>query len=486
MTARLFALGLSLLLTACSLGPRYQRPDVDVPTTFRGQYNAGDPRSVAELQWWDVYRDETLQQLIKVALEQNRDLKLAAARVLEARANASIAGVAQLPQVGVGGAGTRQRVTTVGAIPVPGSPIRNDYQATIDVGYEVDLWGRLSSLSEAARAKLLASEFAQEGVRTTLIGDVAANYFTLLALDQQLRISERTVATRERFLKMTQARFDRGVAPGLDVDRAQASLAGARAVVPDLRRQVAQTENQLQILLGQNPGPIVHPRLDLETMPIPPEIPAGLPSALLERRPDLRQAEQDVIAANAQLRSTRAALFPTIALTGSFGSESAALSNLFIGPARIWLFGLSILQPIIDANRNGYQVDAAAAREQQTIILYDQTVAQAFREVSDSLIAHTEYRLQQKQQEIQVAAYGEVARRTLRRYESGYSSYFEVVDADRDLFTAQLLLVQAYRNDLISLIQLYRALGGGWNGAVPDESAAAAPAKPASANNTQN
>jgi multidrug efflux system outer membrane protein len=343
---------------------------------------------------------------------------------------------------------------------------------SIGASYEIDLWRRVSSLNAAARADLLASQFARDTVRISVLSNVATAYFTLRALDLQLATAEKTLALREDFLKLTRAQFDRGVVSGLDVNRAEASAATARAAIPDLKAQVAQTENLLQILTGANPGPIVRGDAGtaLSLLP-PPEVPVGLPSTLLERRPDLRQAENALIGANARLKAVKAALFPTISLTGALGSQSAAYGNLFSGPAQTWSFGLALLQPIIDANRNKFQVQIYTAREQQSILAYQQTVTQAFREVGDALAARTGSSDALRVQNEQVTALRSAREQVGKRYAAGYSSYFEVIDADRALFDAELARVQAYRNSMIALVQLYKALGGGW------QTAAAAPAK---------
>ena len=456
---------IALLLGACSLGPDYKRPDVRVPDAFRGEAAPADSKSLADLAWWDLYRDPVLEKLIKTALRQNYDVQIALARVEEFRAQAGVAGFGSIPQVSAGGSATRSRVSTVGPNPLPGSaaPVRTTYDAGIDVSYEVDLWRRIANINEAARADLLASEFARDTVRVSVIASVANAYFNLRALDQQLFVTQRTVATREKFLELTRAQFKRGVVSGLDVNRAEASLATARAAVPLLKSQITQTENQLQILLGENPAPIVRETVsDAQYFPQPPEVPAGLPASLLERRPDLLQAESNLLGADARLKAVKASLFPTISLTGSLGSQSAALSDLFTGPARIWTFGLALLQPIIDVNRNVYQVDIYTAREKQVMLQYQQTVAQAFREVADALADRQGFSESLRNQDEQVAALRAANERVLKRYRSGYSSYFEVIDADSALFAAELLRLQVYRNTLTSLVQLYKALGGGW------------------------
>lgn len=445
------------MTAACSIGPAYERPSFDVPAAFRSQQEPPEKESIADLSWWEMYRDPVLQQLLRTALEQNRDVKLAAARVAEARALAGVSRLAQLPQADAVLNGQRGRIFQSGEY-ITGAR----FNGQAEVSFDLDLWRRLANLSEAARASLLATQYAQSSVKISLIGDVATQYFILLSLDQQLDIAQRTVATRERFLQLTQSKFRHGAAAGLDVSRAEASLAFARASVPDLQRQISQAENQLQILLGHHPAPVARARRDLQAIPMPPTVPAGLPSSLLERRPDLREAEFNLMRATANVRAARAALFPDISLTGSLGSESIQLSKLFTGPTKVWSFGLNLVQPLLDAQRNGYQVDAAQAREQQALLQYQNAVAQAFRDVSDALVARQRYAEFLSAQEQQVQALRQVNLHVLQRYEIGYSSYFEVIDAASGLYSAELQLVQAYRDNLLSLVQLYKALGGGW------------------------
>jgi len=452
----------ALLLTACALGPNYQRPDIKTPASYRGQPGVSDGKSLADLAWWELYRDPVLDKLIRTALQQNYDVRIAMARVEEFRAVTGISGLGSIPQVSAGGGATRSLISTVGPNPLPASaaPVRTTYNAEIDISYEVDLWRRIANLNAAARADLLASEYARDTTRVSVIANVASAYFTLRTLDQQLFVTERTVAARDTFLALTRAQFRRGVVSGLDVDRAEASLATARAAIPDLKRQIDQTENQLQILLGENPAGIVRAAAsDAQFFPMPPEVPVGLPVSLLERRPDLRQAESNLISANARLKAVKASLFPTISLTRVLGSQSAQLTGLFTGPAKTWAFGLGLLQPIIDANRNAYQVDIYTARENQALLQYQQTVQQAFREVSDALAAREGYSESLRAQDEQIAALRAAGERVLKRYNVGYSSYFEVIDADRALFDAESLRVQAYRNTLISLVQLLQGSG---------------------------
>lgn len=469
----LISLALAALLGACAMGPDYKRPAVQTPD-FRGAPAlAGKP--LAEMAWWEIYQDPALDKLLRTALTNNFDVRIALARVEEFRAAAGVAGFGSIPLVSAGGGATRSRISTVGPTPLPSSaqPVRTTLSADINASYEIDLWKRVSSLQAAVRADLLNSEFARDTVRISVMTNVATAYFTLRALDEQLSIAQKTVAIRDDFLKLTRAQFERGVVSGLDVNRAEASAATARAAIPDLKSQVAQTENLLQILAGATPAAVARAE-SADADKLPPEVPLGVPSTLLERRPDLRQAESALVGANARLKAVKASLFPTISLTGALGSQSAAFGNLFSGPAATWSFGLSLLQPIIDVNRNKYQVQIYSAREQQAILAYQQTVTQAFREVGDALAARAGYREALLVQNEQVAALRTARDQVAKRYAAGYSSYFEVIDADRVLFEAELARVQVLRNTMTSLVQLYKALGGGWQMAAAEST----PAKP--------
>ncbi len=467
------ALAITTALSACGLfGSDYQRPDVKLPETFRGETAQSAPgeKSFGDLAWWEVYRDPELQQLIKTALEQNYDVRIAAARVEEFRAQVGIARIGQLPQIGVDASANRSRYSPEQPLfnIQEGTPlVYNEYLGNIDLSYEVDLWGRLSNLTRAARADLLANEFARDTVRIGLMADVATAYFNLLALDQQIAVTVRTVGTREKFLKMTRAQFERGAVSELDVSRAEANLAAAQANIPDLQRQIAQTENQLQVLLGQNPAAVQRTVMtDVPpTATLPPAVPSGLPSALLERRPDVREAEYDLIAADARLASVKASLIPALTLTGSLGSESTELSNFLSSAAKTWSLGAGLAASLVNSTVNYHQVDVFSARQQQTQLQYQKTVQQALQEVADALAARQGYNEFLRTQEIEVVALRTARERVLQRYASGYSSYFEVISADQDLYNAELQRAQAYRNALTAGVQLYKALGGGWQNA---------------------
>ncbi len=443
----------------------YKRPASSPPTEFRGA--EGGPaaaQSFGDFGWWEIYGDPQLASLIRQALARNHDIKIAAARIAEARATLGVAQYGPLPQVNINAGATRSRVSEVGSTPLPPNtgPNRRNFRVTGDASYEIDFWGRLGALTVAARNDVLIAELTRDVVTATMVGDVATAWFDLVSLDQQLAITEQSVETRRRFLELTQSRFRLGAATRVEVDRAQANLTAARIVIPDLRRRIAQTENLLQFLSGSFPAAVERPRASVDGMPAAPEVPVGLPSALLERRPDIRAAEHTIIAANARLAAQRAALMPSFSLTGQLGSESGLLKNFLTSPSLIWSLGGSIVQPLINAQRNHLLVDGAAAREVQNIEQYQKVVEQSVREVSDALVGRQEFGEVRKAQLEQVESLREVNRVSLRRYEAGVASYFEVIDAQRELLAAELNLAQAQRNVLISSVQLYKALGGGW------------------------
>jgi multidrug efflux system outer membrane protein len=454
----------ALLLAGCALGPDYRRPDTGIPAAYRFQAQA-EPASFGDQGWWQVYQDPTLQALIGDALQHNLDVRTAAARVDQARATLGATRLQQLPQINAT-AGVQRSRTSQYELPAGSPPISNVFSLDGSLSYEFDFWGKYRRGTEAARASLLAQEYARDDVMSALVSSVATAYFTLLTLDEQLAITQHTVETRQKFVELTQAQHERGTVSGLDVATAQAQLAIAQANIPDLQRQVGITENQLSVLLGHNPDAVLRTESGLlkrMTEPsVPPVPPAGLPSSLLERRPDLREAEQNLVAANAEVGVAKANLFPTITLTAGGGSASTMLSDLLKGPARTWSVGASALQPLLNAQRNGYELEAAEAQKQQALLQYQKSIQAAFQEVSDALIARQKYAEFQTAQQAQVDAQRKANTIALARYRVGYSSYFNVIDADRDLFTAELALSAAHLNTLLSEVQLYRALGGGW------------------------
>jgi outer membrane protein, multidrug efflux system len=449
-----------------TVGPDYKRPASELPEQWSGQ--AATEQISAT--WWKAYGDPVLDRMVDDALMHNLDLRRAIAVVEEARAALGIADADRYPSVTGKAAATRNRVSQESIITVPPgvSPKYTDYQASVNVSYEIDFWGKYRRATEAARAQLLQSDFARQDVLAGLVAGVASAYFTLQSLDDQLDITNRTIATREKFVELTTAQHDRGTVSELDVATAHAQLAIAKANLPELRRQIGQQEDQLSVLLGHNPDSVLRPRSvtsDSVAADAAPPVPVpapGIPSSLLERRPDLREAEQNLVAANAQVGVAKANLFPTISLTASGGAASTALSSLFTGPARLWSFGGSALQPLLDSQRNLYELDLADAQKRQALLQYQKSVQSAFQEVSDALIARQEYAEVLIQEQDWVASQRTANTIALARYRVGYASYFDVIDSDRDLFSAELSLSGARLNTLLSVVQLYRALGGGW------------------------
>lgn len=460
---------LAAAIAGCAVGPDYRRPETATPAAYRFEAEPSAD-SVADTGWWQVYQDPVLQALIREGLANNLDVRMAAARVDQARAVLGSARLQQLPQVSVTGGAQRQR-TSLYELP-PGTPaVTNVFALEGNLSYEIDFWGKYRRATEAARAQLLQSDYAKQDVMAGLVTGVATAYFTLQTLDEQLAITRRTVDTRQKFVDLTQAQHDRGTVSELDVATAQAQLAIAKANLPELKLLIGQTEDQLSVLLGRYPDAIL--REDgagaaANLAHAPPPVPAaGLPSALLERRPDVREAEQNLVAANAQVGVAKANLFPSITLTAAGGGISNALSSLFSGPARTWSAGAEVLQPLLNSQRNLYQLDLADAQKRQALFQYQKSVQTAFQEVSDALLARQQDADVQAAQEAQVDAQRRANTIALARYRVGYASYFNVIDADRDLFTAELSLSAARLNTLLSVVQLYRALGGGWQVAAP-------------------
>jgi len=456
---KLPVLMLALSLSGCLMGPDYRRPELEMPAQVRGEQDASR-ESVGDLGWWQVYQDPALDTLIRQALERNLDLRIATTRIEQARAAAGVSRLQQLPQLDA--SGSAQRRQSAESELSPGQDrIGERGAAAVNLSWELDLWGRLRRLNESARAELLASEYARRGVTNSLVADVATAYFSLQSFDRRLDITRRTLATREDFLKLTRAQFQRGVVSGLDVATAEAQLATAQANQPALERQQAQAEHQLSLLLGGNPDAVARSASQAITPPVRP-MPAGLPSALLQRRPDIQQSEQTLVAANARIGAAKAALFPTISLTGSFGVLSTDVSRLFSGPAETWSAGVSLLQPLLSAERNLYQVDLADARKREALLVYEKTVRNAFREVADAVVARDKSQSVLQAQQQQVDALRRAVDISKARYKAGYSSYFDVISADRDLFNAELSQDAARLDAQLTVVQLYRALGGGW------------------------
>jgi multidrug efflux system outer membrane protein len=464
---------MAILMAGCTVGPKYRRPSVPTPDVFRGAPappSTPDLASLGDLKWFEVFKDEQLQSLIRTALAQNYDLRIAMARVMEARANLGITRSDQYPQIGASASMTSSQISTQGSFLLPSNPTpglaitrtRNFGSVLLDlVSFEVDVWGRLRRATEAARANLLASEENRKAVITTLVSDVATAYFDLLELDMELEIARRTLAAREQSLSLIKTQRQGGTATTLDERQAEELVYSARAAIPLTQLQIEQTENQIRLLVGDSPDAVVrgHPLIQQEQ---PPAVPAGLPSLLLERRPDIRLAEQNLVAANANIAVARAAYFPDISLTGFLGFQSSQLSNLFTGATRAWNFVPQITQPIFTGGRLKSTVRLTEAQKQEALAQYEKSIKTGLREVSDALAQRTRSVEIRAQQELLVAAVQDRVRLAYMRYRGGVDTLLNALDADRDLFNNELILAQDRRNELLALVQLYKALGGGW------------------------
>jgi NodT family efflux transporter outer membrane factor (OMF) lipoprotein len=460
-------LAAALLLSSCAVGPHYQRPRITAPSQFRGPAGGSAPetpaRSIADLSAFDLFHDPTLTALLKTALTQNNDVHIAAERVLEARSQYGITRSNIFPSVDATGQFNSVRSSSTGAYTfVPsGLNLSTSYTQTgFSLSWEADLWGRLRRLTESARAQYLASEAARNAVISTVIADVLTDYLNLLELDMELDIARNTRGAAERGLALTDLRHQRGAATGLDVRQAQELLYTATSQIAATERQIGETENALSLLLGQNPSEIAR-NAKLDSIADLVTIPAGLPSAVLERRPDVVEAERTLIAANAQIGAAKALWFPQITITGFLGGQSRALSGLFTGPGRQWSIAPTADLSIFNAGRIRSNVHLAEATKREMIAAYQKAIQNAFREVSDALIDHDRNREQLKQQELFVEALKDADRLSEMRYQGGLDSYLQVLDAERNLFQGQLSLARLHRDELVSVVQLYRALGGG-------------------------
>lgn len=452
---------LALVLAGCTLGPDYRRPPVAAPGSWRDAGAVTAPASLADLPWWDLFDDDELRALVRAALEENKDLRLAVTRVEQARAQLGVTRAAQFPLIGSGASATANRVSDT-IRPRNQGGEADLFSTTVDLTFELDIWGRLRRATEAARAELLASEETRHAVVMTIVSDVAIAYLQLRQLDLELETTRRNVASRRASLQLARDRFDAGLTSGLDLHQAEAELASTAGLIPDLERQIAQTENLISIVLGRVPQPIRRGR-PLTGFTTPPVVPAGLPSTLLERRPDVRQAEAALVAANARIGVAKAAFFPQISLTGLFGVESVALSDLFTGPSRVWQVGPTLTVPIFTAGRNQANLDFAEARQREALIRYEQVIQEAFREVEDALVAHRKAREALAEQAAAVRASRAALDIAEQRYTSGLTSYLDVLDAQRTLLTAEVTENRTLLAQLAALVRLYRALGGGWD-----------------------
>jgi multidrug efflux system outer membrane protein len=456
---------LVLTVSGCVLGPDHVRPDTDLPSGWAAVAAQDAPEAPIDPHWWRRFDDPVLTALIEEALQHNADLSLAAARIAEARAVLNLRDAERYPLLGAQASGARQQGSEETALPSSGA-IYNDFSLGAVLRYEVDLWGRLARSSEAARAQLLAGVATQDAVRLAVAADVAAGYFNLRALDLQMNIAERTVQTRQDSYRFQESRYRNGAISQLAFRQAESELAAAQAELPALRQQHTLQRNALSVLLGRTPREIVETSISggraIEAFAVLPEVPMGLPSSLLMRRPDIRAAEEQLRAANAQIGVARAAYFPSLSLTGLFGVQSDALSDLFSAPAKTWQFGGDLAAPILDFGRTRANVRAAEARREQALVNYQQTVRTAFREVLDALESRRAASERLAAQDRQIKALRETTRLAQRRFDEGYSDYLEVLDAQRTLFTVELAQVNTQQQRLRALVNLYKALGGGW------------------------
>jgi len=462
----------ALFTTGCTLGPRYKRPTATIPGAYRGvvpEQGVASPiapgqvprpqvLSLADQKWWDVFQDEQLRTLIRIALKQNYDLRIAASHVLEAQAQLGITRADQFPSLSGGAA-----IADVGTAQSKFLPEFETSTGQVNASaiWALDFWGQYRRATEAARANLLATEWARQEVVSTLVANVAAAYFQLRALDLQLAISKRTLDSRQESLRLTRVLANGGATSLLDVRQAEQLVFTAATEIATLQQQIEQQENFLSILLGQNPGDISRGQ-SLTEQYQPPEIPPGLPSELLERRPDIREAEEQLIAANAEIGVARAAYFPQISLNGTGGFQSSALSNLFTGPAGAWSFGASLTQPIFTGGKLRSGVRLAEARQKTAVLVYQQSIQTAFRSVSDALVAYRKTREFREQEELLFQSAQDAARLSHMRYTGGVTGYLEVLTNETNAFSAELAVVQAHQSELLALVQLYEALGGGW------------------------
>jgi multidrug efflux system outer membrane protein len=464
-------------LSGCAVGPNYKKPTVNVPVTYREAPPDTNPPTPAAAQepaktdstkagvaslgdekWWDVFQDKELQGLIRTALQNNYDVRIAATRVLQAQAQLGITRADQLPSLGVGGSINSLQSPKIGPIL---SYELTQGQLTASAAYNLDFWGKYRRATEAARATLLANEWAQKEVVATLVANVATDYFQLRQLDLELEIAQHTLASRRESLQLTQTLEQHGINSLLDVRQSEQLVYTAATEVPDLERQIAQEENAISILLGSNPEDI--PRgLKLTEQPHSPEVPAGLPSTLLERRPDIREAEANLIAANAEIGVARANYFPQISLTGAAGFESPALANLFTGPAGLWNLTAAITQPVFEGGRLKNNVRFAQAQHEEMLLTYQQTIQGAFRDVGSALTAYRKNQEFRIQQEHLFASAQDAAHLSEIRFKAGTTDYLEVLTNETNAFSAALGLAQAQGNELTALVQVYQALGGGW------------------------
>jgi multidrug efflux system outer membrane protein len=449
---------LALMASGCMVGPDYVRPPVDAPAAWR--LSEPEVRDLANTAWWEQFGDPVLNDLVATALRENKDLLIATARIDEFAGNYGFVRSGLFPQIGVGYEASRQQNVRTDVVGASANNVYNSYDIALGASWEIDIWGRIRRQTEAARAQLLATEEGRSAVVLSLVGSVAGAYTNLRSLDRQLEIARETAKSRGESYELFKLRFEGGVISLLELSQNKSQYEEALASIPPLEKAIAQQENGLSVLLGRNPGPIARGKA-IDQLALP-AIPAGLPSDLLERRPDIRRAEQNLIAANAQIGAAKAAYFPTISLTGLFGYASPSFSNLFNSQNKVWQYSAPISMPIFTAGAIAGQVQAAEAVQQQALFGYQKAIQEAFREVNDSLVSQDRTREQLLAQRRQVEALQQYASTARLRYDNGYTSYIEVLDAERSLFNVQLQFTQTKQVQLQAMINLYLAMGGGW------------------------
>jgi multidrug efflux system outer membrane protein len=455
-TRRAWALLLAVPLSACMVGPDYRRPEIDVPAAW--QLGAAEAREISNIAWWDQFQDPVLSDLVRTALANNKDLGIATANVDRAFAQYGIVRSAQFPEVNAGGSAARERSSA--NAPLRGGATVNDYAVNLSASFELDIWGKLRRATESARASLLASEQGKGTVVLTVVTTVATGYIQLRALDRQLEIAQYTSQSLGEAARLQRIRFEEGAIPQSDYQQAEAQYREAVSRVPELEREIAQQENFLSVLLGRNPGPI--PRGRTIDALLFPAVPEGLPVSLLERRPDIRQAEQNLIAANADIGVAKAAYFPDISLTAFLGLESAQISDLFKGPSKAWSVGASLLQPIFNAGRLSGQVAQAEALQRQALYAYEKSIISAFADVENALVDQNKFGRVREEQAKNVEALRRFRDLADLRYREGATIYLEVANAEQSLFNAELAYVATQAQLFQSYANLYRAMGGGW------------------------
>ena len=453
------ALLLAVPLSACMVGPDYQRPEVDAPAAWR--LGTTEATEISNIAWWDQFQDPVLSDLVRTALSNNKDLKIATANVDQAFAQYGIVRSAQFPQVNAGATAERQGLSQTTALgSASGRGQFNDFGVNLSASFELDVWGRLRRASESAHASLLASEQGKGTVVLTVVSTVATGYIQLRALDRQLEIALYTSRSLGEAARLQRIRFEEGAVPESDYQQAESQYREAVARVPELEREIGQQENFISVLLGRNPGPI--PRGRTIDALLFPAVPAGLPASLLERRPDIRQAEQNLVAANADIGVAKAAYYPDISLTALLGLESAQLSDLFKGPSKVWSFGGSLLQPIFNAGRIDSQVAQAEALQRQALHVYERSIISAFQDVENALIDRTKFQQVREEQAKNVQALRRFRDLADLRYREGATIYLEVANAEQSLFVAELAYVGTQAQLFQSYANLYKAMGGGW------------------------